>query len=103
MDVAARPAGVRASLAAAGCDALLVTSITNVRWLTGFSGSAARVVVLPDRLVLVTDGRYGEQAEGELADAGVEADVVVGRSQAAQAQLLGGVLGTTKRLGLEAE
>ena len=32
--------------------ALLVTNLTNVRWLTGFTGSNGWVAVLPDRLVL---------------------------------------------------
>src|SRR3954447_23742667 len=103
MDVAARPAGVRASLAAAGCDALLVSSLTNVRWLTGFTGSAARVVVLPDELVLLTDGRYGDQATVELERAGVDGRVLVGRSLAAQHELLAGIIGPVRRLGLEAE
>jgi Xaa-Pro aminopeptidase len=42
--------------------ALLVTNLTNVRWLTGFTGSNGWVAILPDRLVLGTDGRYGERA-----------------------------------------
>ena len=103
MDVAARAGAVRATLAGAGCDALLVTSLTNIRWLTGFSGSAARLVVLPDELVFVTDGRYGEQAEVELAAAGVDGRVLVGRSLAAQQDLLTEVVGPVARLGLEAE
>src|SRR6478736_1789983 len=103
MDVAGRAPELRAALAGAGCEALLVTSLTNVRWLTGFTGSAARVVVLPDELVLVTDGRYGEQAEVELAGAGVDARVVVGRSQAAQLDVLADLVHPVARLGLEAE
>ena len=39
-------------------DALLVTDLVNVRWLTGFPSSNAVVVVLPDRMVLLTDFRY---------------------------------------------
>ncbi len=103
MDVAARAPEVRAVLAGAGCEALLVTSLTNVRWLTGFTGSAARVVVLPDELVLVTDGRYGDQAAIELAAAGVDGRVLVGRSLAAQQDLLAAAIGAVHRLGLEAE
>ena len=50
-------------MAAARVDALLVTDLTNVRWLTGFTGSAGRVLLLPDDLVLVTDGLRGRAAE----------------------------------------
>lgn len=102
MDVAARVPRVRAALAEVG-EALLVTDLVNIRWLTGFTGSAARLAVLPDELVLVTDGRYGDQAVEQLARAGVEARVSVGRSQAAQRDLLCEVLGRAGRLALEAD
>ena len=75
---------LQASLDGAGCDALLVTHLTNIRYLTGFTGSAALLLVRPDGLTFVTDGRYEEQAAGELAAAGVAADIVIGRSQALQ-------------------
>ena len=54
----------------AGCDALLVTHLTNIRYLTGFTGSAALLLVRPDALTFVTDGRYEEQAAGQLARRG---------------------------------
>ena len=46
-------------------NALLVTVIENVRYLTGFTGSSAVAVITPDDSWLVTDGRYREQAAGE--------------------------------------
>jgi Xaa-Pro aminopeptidase len=100
MDVAGRAGRLRMALS---CDALLVTSLTNIRWLTGFSGSAARLVVLPDELVLVTDGRYGDQAAEQLAAAGVEARIAVGRSQAAQRELLAAAVGGAHRIGMESQ
>ncbi len=42
---------------------LVVSNLSNVRYLSGFTGSNAYVVVWPDRAVFVTDGRYGELAE----------------------------------------
>ena len=65
-------AAPRARLGAstAGCDALLVTQLANVRYLTGFTGSAALLLVLPDALLFVTDGRYGEQSAEQLGAAG---------------------------------
>jgi Xaa-Pro aminopeptidase len=39
---------------------LLVTFLPNIRYLTGFTGSSAFVLVTPDRFVFVTDGRYAE-------------------------------------------
>ena len=39
-------------------DALVVTHLPNVRYLTGFSGSTAIAVLTPEELVFITDGRY---------------------------------------------
>ncbi len=81
---AGRADAVRALLAERGVAAMAVTNLTNVRWLTGFTGSNGVVAVLPDRLVLVTDGRYRDRAEAELAAAAVAGEVVVGFTQAEQ-------------------
>jgi Xaa-Pro aminopeptidase len=51
-------------------EALLVTSRTNVRYLTGFESSNAWLLVDPERTLLFTDGRYLEAAS---AVDGVEA------------------------------
>jgi Xaa-Pro aminopeptidase len=66
-----RPARLTAlgdALHAAHLDALLVTSLANVRYLTGFSGSNALVVVTARDTLLVTDFRYQTQAEAEVGD-----------------------------------
>jgi Xaa-Pro aminopeptidase len=93
---------VRASLAERDMTAMAVTNLTNIRWLTGFTGSNASVAVLPDRLVLVTDGRYGERALAELAAAGVDAEVVIGATQADQLERFTAVLSGIDRVGAEA-
>ena len=103
MDVAARAERLRSGFGAAQCDALLVTNLTNIRYLTGFTGSAALLLVAPDGLVFVTDGRYRDQAAGELAAAGVEADIHIGRTTDAQRELLVKAAAGLARLGLEAE
>lgn len=70
-DTAARLARLAASLDAAACDALVVTNLRNVRYLTGFRGSAGLLVVHAGGAVLCTDGRYETQAPEDLAAAGV--------------------------------
>jgi Xaa-Pro aminopeptidase len=60
-----RHAALVAVLEAEGLDALLVTSRPNIRYLTGFSGSAGVVVATRADLLLVTDFRYAEQAREE--------------------------------------
>lgn len=64
-----RRAALVQALASEGLDALLVTGRANVRYLTGFSGSAGTVVVTRDELLLVTDFRYDAQARAEAAGA----------------------------------
>ncbi len=103
LDVPRRAERVRARLADASIDALLVTDLTNVRWLSGFTGSAGRALLLPDGMVLVVDGRYGDQAAAQVADHGVEATVLVGRTQAELVALVASSVSSVARLGLEAE
>ncbi|MDX2194708.1 MAG: aminopeptidase P family protein [Gemmatimonadales bacterium] len=71
----ARQDAVRAALAKEGVDALLVSHLPNIRYLTGFTGSAGLLVVGPSRSILVTDFRYATQGPLEAgASAHVEVD-----------------------------
>lgn len=49
-------------------DALLVTSLPNIRYLTGFSGTSALLLVTPRELHLITDFRYATQVAEEVGD-----------------------------------
>lgn len=62
-----RLARLRASLAHSQLDALLVTALPNIRYLTGFSGSNALVLVTADDALLLTDFRYATQVKLEVA------------------------------------
>src|SRR2546428_8188559 len=61
----ARQEALVRALATEELDGLLVTSRANIRYLTGFSGSAALVMVTRADVLLVTDFRYDEQARAE--------------------------------------
>ena len=56
---------VRKELKEQKVQALIVVCVENVRYLTGFTGHDSWVLVLPDKVVLITDSRYTEQARGE--------------------------------------
>jgi len=56
---------IRSVIEQSRVEALLVTGIENVRYLTGFTGSSAVAVITSEDDWLVTDGRYREQAAGE--------------------------------------
>ncbi|NOX31910.1 MAG: aminopeptidase P family protein [Actinobacteria bacterium] len=57
------------SLPRVGVETLLVTDPLNIRYLTGFTGSAGLVHLRSDgEVLLVTDARYAERAEAECSD-----------------------------------
>ncbi len=57
---------LRQELRNRGYDALIVTSLTNIRYLTGFSGSNALLIIRPRRDFFLTDTRYTLQSRQEL-------------------------------------
>ena len=77
LEVAPRLERLRTALAAEQCDLLALTNLTNIRWLTGFSGSAGIVVVSASDCTLITDGRYAFQAPQEIAAAQAQVQVEI--------------------------
>jgi Xaa-Pro aminopeptidase len=71
---AARQAALRRRLETLGLDAMLVGHLPNIRYLTGYTGSAGQLVVHRARTLLITDTRYAVQAPQETGDL---AEVVV--------------------------
>ena len=70
---AARRARLRERLRAADLDAALVSNLVNVRYLTGFTGSNAALLVFADgatsdHAVFCTDGRYDTQSATQVPD-----------------------------------
>jgi len=94
--------GLRARLSDAGVDALLVTTLANVRYLTGFSGSAGMLAVTPDAALLTTDGRYRTQSAEQVAAAGAAVDIEIGGAQPQRDALTARFRGH-RRIGLEAD
>jgi Xaa-Pro aminopeptidase len=89
-----RADAVRSWLGSSPYDALLLTDLIDIRWLTGFSGSNGWVVMSKDGFVLGTDGRYADRARAETAGSGV--DVVAFSQRAALRQrLLDALRGTS--------
>jgi len=102
MDTAGRLPRLAARLDDLSCDALLVTKLTNIHYLTGFTGSAGLLLVLPDDALLVSDGRYRDQAVEQVKAAGASVRIEIGRP-AAQAVAVKRLAKGVKRLGLEAD
>jgi Xaa-Pro dipeptidase len=79
---------------------LLVSSLVNIRYLTGFTGTAAWLLVSAEDCVFATDGRYGELAE-ELASRLEATRVEV--STTGMLDLLTGLVGSAAEVDLEAD
>lgn len=89
---------MRRCLATAELDAVLVSDLVNVRYLSGFTGSNAALLVLADdeTPVLATDGRYRTQAAHQAPDAEVVIERACGPHLAGRAAAAG-----VRRLGFE--
>ncbi|WP_044511280.1 M24 family metallopeptidase [Mycobacterium simiae] len=92
---------LRIQMRASGLDAMLVTDLNNVRYLSGFSGSNGALLVFADdrEAVLATDGRYRTQAAQQAPDLEVAIERAVGRYLAGRAARELGADGST--LGFE--
>ncbi|HEV8023324.1 MAG TPA: aminopeptidase P family protein [Candidatus Nanopelagicales bacterium] len=83
----ARRGAVLAAVARLGDCAYVTGDLPTIRYVTGFSGSNATVVIDGDRVVVITDGRYQEQVSAECSDV----DVIIERDiPSALTQLLTG-------------
>ena len=90
---------LRARARAAGLDAVLVTRLVNVRYLTGFTGSNGALLVPAEadrRDVLCTDGRYVTQVGRQAPDV----ELLVDRTSAPALAARAGSAGH-RRLGYE--
>lgn len=47
-------------------DGMLISNLTNIRYICGFTGSAATCLVTPDGQFFLTDGRYIEQSKQQV-------------------------------------
>jgi len=96
---------LRAAIASRGLDALVVTSLPNVLYLTNFTGSSAIVVIDAERVTFLTDSRYVtaiEQTRGAPHECpALDLVTVEGSYDARLAEFLRS--GSLRRVGFEAE
>ncbi|MCV7237054.1 M24 family metallopeptidase [Mycolicibacterium celeriflavum] len=101
MTISQRRDRLRERLANAGIDAMLVSDLVNVRYLCGFTGSNAALLIRADGKdaetpVLATDGRYRTQAAQQAPDAEIVIERACGPHLARRAAADG-----VRRLGFE--
>jgi len=61
-----RIARVREDMRDLGLDALIVSSLSNIRFLSGFSGSNALSIITSKEIFFITDSRYALQSKDEV-------------------------------------
>jgi Xaa-Pro aminopeptidase len=98
MDHANRAEKTRAALADQEAEALLVTDLTNVRYLTGFDGTNGQVLVSAEEVVFFTDPRY----EARAADLVTDAEIVIYPARLSEELVPRLTANGIKHLGIEA-
>jgi Xaa-Pro aminopeptidase len=107
MRQAARRDALRATAAERGLDAVLVTNLLNVRYLTGFTGSNGVLLVRTGSSpgnpgdLFGTDGRYTTQAASQVPDIEVVVDRATVAALARESVLSRSGRPPTRRLGYE--
>src|SRR5215472_8567307 len=103
MNYQARQKKLAVALRKSGLEALLVTHLPNVRYLSGFTGSAGVLLLQASershKTRFYTDGRYTQQAHEEVQDA----KVVIGKRAAYAEACEGALKAGITTLGFEAD
>jgi Xaa-Pro aminopeptidase len=94
-----RLAAVRRSLESSKLDALLVTHLPHVRYLTGFSGSNGLCIISSRHQYFLTDSRYRDQAREEVTTC----PVLVSKDSLHEAILKARLLAARMRVGFEGQ
>lgn len=61
-----RQANLSSVLAERNLDGMYISNLTNVRYISGFTGSAGSCIITPDKNYFISDGRYLEQSKNEV-------------------------------------
>ncbi|MDZ4825462.1 MAG: aminopeptidase P family protein [Actinomycetota bacterium] len=101
LDIKARLPRLRSRLEHDELPAILVTKLANVRYLTGFTGSAGMLLVTASDALFVTDGRYRTQSAEQITGAQVAARIEIGATMAAQRAFVAAAVAGFSKVGLE--
>jgi Xaa-Pro aminopeptidase len=63
---------LKVSIGQEGLDSILISSLPNIRYLCGFTGSSGALATARDSWMFFTDGRYTEQAKHQVKGASVQ-------------------------------
>lgn len=66
-----RISALRNSLSSTHVDGIIFSNMSNIRYLSGFTGSDGVLILSPDDVMLLVDGRYTTQAAAEVKEVSV--------------------------------
>tara|TARA_Y100000996_G_scaffold410202_1_gene392157 strand:+ start:204 stop:1274 length:1071 start_codon:yes stop_codon:yes gene_type:complete len=89
---------LRNGFASYGVDGIYITNLTNVRYLTGFTGSAGSLLIMENESHFFTDGRYTEQVKDQIKNSRVH---ITGSSHIKEIQTQN-LLSKNYKIGFEA-
>lgn len=58
---------LKSVLSEQGMDGIILTNLTNIRYICGFTGSSATCLILPEKQYFISDGRYTEQSKEQVS------------------------------------
>ena len=94
-----RVTNLKSKISNLGLAGMYVTNLTNVRYLTGFTGSAGYLLILDNEQYFFSDGRYKEQSKEQIKNGKIE---IVGSSHVKAIEKLS-LLSSNMKMGFESD
>ena len=101
--VAGRIERIRDTCIGRGLDGIVLTDPLDIRWLTGFSGSAGVLVVGLHDATLITDGRYASQAREQISMSAATVAVIDVRTNSEIIATMVRRIGSCLRVGVDVD
>ncbi len=90
---------VRNSLDEGGLSAIYITNLTNVRYLSGFNGSAGSCFISDKGAYFISDGRYGTQSKEQVHDM----EIIISNKPHIETLVSKGIISGTQKIAFEAD
>ena len=90
---------VRNSLDEGGFSAIYITNLTNVRYLSGFKGSAGSCFISDKVAYFISDGRYAAQSKGQVHDM----EIIISNRPHIEILVSKGIISGTQKIEFEAD
>jgi len=90
---------VRSSLEKEDCSAVYITNLTNIRYLSGFTGSSGSCFISDKMAYFVSDGRYQTQSKEEVRDM----EIIISNKPHIETLVSKGIITSKQKIAFEAD